>query len=64
MESPFLATLVRRLHLVIRDRVHADLEAAGHTELTIAHMYVFETPGPEGCGRRSWRPARTPRSKR
>jgi DNA-binding MarR family transcriptional regulator len=48
MESPLVATLVRRLHLVIREQVHADLVAAGHTELTIAHMYVFQTPGAEG----------------
>jgi DNA-binding MarR family transcriptional regulator len=48
MESPLVATLVRRLHLVIREQVHADLVAAGHTEVTIAHMYVFQTPGAEG----------------
>jgi DNA-binding MarR family transcriptional regulator len=47
-ESPLLATLVRRLHLVIRERVHDDLVAAGHTDLTTAHMYVFQTPGPDG----------------
>ena len=47
-ESLLLTTLVRRLHLVIRDRVHADLVAAGHTELTIGHMYVFQTPGADG----------------
>jgi len=47
-ESPLLATLVRHLHLVIRERVHADLVAAGHTDLTIAHMYVFQTPGSDG----------------
>ena len=47
-EPVLLTTLVRRLHLVIRQRVHADLVAAGHTELTIAHMYVFQTPGPDG----------------
>jgi DNA-binding MarR family transcriptional regulator len=46
--SPPLATLVRRLHLVIRERVHADLVAAGHTDLTIAQIYVFQTSGPEG----------------
>ena len=47
-DPPLLATLVRRLHLVVRDQVHADLVAAGHTELTIAHMSVFQTPGAEG----------------
>ena len=47
-ETLLFATLVRRLHLVIRDRVHADLVAAGHTELTIAHMSVFQAPGADG----------------
>jgi DNA-binding MarR family transcriptional regulator len=47
-DSVLLTTLVRRLHLVIRQRVHGDLVAAGHTDLTIAHMYVFQTPGPDG----------------
>src|SRR4029453_13442569 len=47
-DSPLLATLVRRLHVVIRDRVHAGVVAAGPTELTIAHLYVFQAPGPDG----------------
>jgi DNA-binding MarR family transcriptional regulator len=47
-EPVLLTTLVRRLHLVIRQRVHRDLVAAGHTDLAIAHMYVFQTPGADG----------------
>jgi DNA-binding MarR family transcriptional regulator len=45
---PLLATLVRRLHLHIRQEVHAELRAAGHADLTAAHMYVFQSPGPDG----------------
>jgi DNA-binding MarR family transcriptional regulator len=47
-ETPLLATLVRRLHLAIRQRLHAELQAAGHVDLTAAHMYVFQSPGPDG----------------
>ena len=49
MTAPLLATLVRRLHLAIRQRLHADLHAGGHADLTAAHMYVFQSPGPEGA---------------
>jgi DNA-binding MarR family transcriptional regulator len=48
MNGPLLSTLVRRLHLLFRQRIHADLVAAGHARLTPAHMYVFQLPGPEG----------------
>jgi DNA-binding MarR family transcriptional regulator len=48
MDGPLLSTLVRRLHLLFRQRIHADLVAAGHAHLTPAHMYVFQLPGPEG----------------
>jgi DNA-binding MarR family transcriptional regulator len=47
-ETLLVATLVRRLHLVIRERVQADLVAAGHTDLTPALLDVFEPPGPDG----------------
>lgn len=46
--QPLLATLVRRLHLTIRREIHADLHRAGFTDLTPAHVYVFQTPGPDG----------------
>jgi DNA-binding MarR family transcriptional regulator len=48
MDTPLLTTLVRRLHLVIRRRLLAELQAAGHPDLTAAHMYVFQSPGPDG----------------
>jgi len=47
-ETLLVASLVRRLHLVIRERVEADLVAAGHTDLAPAHLDVFEPPGPDG----------------
>jgi DNA-binding MarR family transcriptional regulator len=49
MDKPLLATLIRRLHLVIRQQIHSDLQAAGYTDLAIAHIYVFQSPGPEGA---------------
>jgi DNA-binding MarR family transcriptional regulator len=49
MDKPLLATLIRRLHLLIRQRVHDDLRAAGHLALAPAHMYVFQSPGPDGA---------------
>jgi DNA-binding MarR family transcriptional regulator len=48
-DTPLLTTLVRRLHLHIRQRVHDDLVAAGHGRLSLAHMYVFQTPGPDSA---------------
>jgi DNA-binding MarR family transcriptional regulator len=48
MDGPLLSTLVRRLHLWIRQQIHADLVAAGHGRLTPAHMYIFQLPGPDG----------------
>ena len=49
MDDPLLSTLVRRLHLLFRQRIHADLMAAGHERITPAHMYVFQLPGPDGA---------------
>jgi DNA-binding MarR family transcriptional regulator len=49
MDAPLLSTLIRRLHLDIRQRLHAELQAAGHGGLTAAHMYVFQSPGPDGA---------------
>jgi DNA-binding MarR family transcriptional regulator len=48
-DLPLLATLIRRLHLAIRHKVHADLRRAGFDDLTPAHIYVFQTPGPDGA---------------
>jgi len=47
-ETLLVASLVRRLHCVIRERVQADLVAAGHTDLTPALLDVFDSPGPDG----------------
>lgn len=49
MDTPLLATLVRRVHLAVRREVHAELTAAGHAALTPAHMYVFQQPGADGA---------------
>ena len=46
--KPLLATLTRHIHLTIRGRVHADVQAAGFDDLTPAHLYVFQLPGPDG----------------
>jgi DNA-binding MarR family transcriptional regulator len=48
-DTPLLATLIRRLHLLIRQRIHADVCAAGHERLSPAHMYVFQSPGADGA---------------
>jgi DNA-binding MarR family transcriptional regulator len=48
MQTPLVSSLVRRLHLHIRKRGLDEVLAAGHTELTAAHLYVFQSPGPEG----------------
>lgn len=47
-EAPLVSTLLRTLHLLVRRRIHEDLHAAGFTDLTPAHVYVFQRPGPEG----------------
>ncbi len=47
-DKPLLATLTRRIHLTIRKRIHAEIQAAGFDDLTPAHLYVFQLPGPEG----------------
>jgi DNA-binding MarR family transcriptional regulator len=46
--KPLLATLTRQIHLTIRRRVHADIQAAGFGDLAPAHLYVFQLPGPDG----------------
>ena len=48
METSLVSSLVRGLHLHLRKRGFDDLVAAGHSELTAAHMYVFQSPGPDG----------------
>jgi DNA-binding MarR family transcriptional regulator len=46
--KPHIATLIRRVHLAIRQEGVEQLRAAGFTDLTMAHIYVFQTPGPDG----------------
>jgi DNA-binding MarR family transcriptional regulator len=48
MDQPLLTTLTRRVHLMMRRRIYADVRAAGFPDLTPAHLYVFQQPGPDG----------------
>ncbi len=48
-DAPLIATLLRRLHLVMRQELLADVRAAGHDDLSLAHIYVFQLPGPDGA---------------
>jgi DNA-binding MarR family transcriptional regulator len=48
MDSFRLVTLIRRLHLSIRGELIEQLRAAGYDDITPAHIYVFQTPGPDG----------------
>jgi DNA-binding MarR family transcriptional regulator len=48
MDSLRLVTLIRRLHLAVRAEVTEELRARGYDDLTPAHIYVFQTPGPDG----------------
>jgi DNA-binding MarR family transcriptional regulator len=48
MDSFRLITLVRRLHLAIRSELAEELHARGYDDITPAHIYVFQTPGPDG----------------
>ena len=48
MDSFRLVTLIRRLHLSIRAQLVEELRAAGYDDITPAHIYVFQTPGPDG----------------
>ena len=41
-------TLVRRLHLAVRAEIADVLQERGYADITPAHIYVFQTPGPEG----------------
>ena len=48
MGSFHAVTLVRRLHLAIRAEIVEALRAHGYDDITPAHIYVFQTPGPDG----------------
>ena len=40
--------MLRRLHLTVRREIFEAVQAAGHEDLTPAHLYVFQLPGPDG----------------
>jgi DNA-binding MarR family transcriptional regulator len=48
MASFRLVTLIRRLHLAVRAELLEHVHAAGYHDITAAHIYVFQTPGPDG----------------
>lgn len=48
MDSFRTVTLMRRLHLAVRAKVTDELRAHGYDDITPAHIYVFQTPGPDG----------------
>jgi DNA-binding MarR family transcriptional regulator len=48
MDSFRLVTTIRRLHHAVRARITEDLRAQGFEDITAPHIYVFQTPGPEG----------------
>lgn len=48
MESFRLVTAVRRLHLSIRAEIIAGVHALGFDDITPSHIYIFQTPGPDG----------------
>ncbi|HXY95062.1 MAG TPA: MarR family transcriptional regulator, partial [Acidimicrobiia bacterium] len=45
----YLSSLVRRVHHEIRRRLLDELRARGYHDITQAHLYVFQRPGPDGC---------------
>jgi DNA-binding MarR family transcriptional regulator len=48
MESFRLVTAIRRLHLAIRAEIVEGVHALGFDDITASHIYIFQTPGPEG----------------
>ena len=47
-ESVLFSTLLRRIHLSVRRAILDDVRAAGFDDLSAAHLYVFQLPGPDG----------------
>lgn len=45
---PLFSTMLRRLHLAVRWEIYEAVRAAGHDQLTPAHLYVFQLPGLDG----------------
>lgn len=48
MDSFRLVTLVRRLHHASRAQIAMELRARGYDDITPSHIYIFQTPGPDG----------------
>jgi DNA-binding MarR family transcriptional regulator len=48
MDETPLVTFIRRIHLAVRQQLNDELQRAGYTDLTFAHIYVFQSPGPDG----------------
>lgn len=48
MDSFRLVTLIRRLHQAIRAEIAEQVRAHGFDDITTSHIYVFQTPGPDG----------------
>lgn len=44
-----LSSLLRKLHHDIRRRLLQELRAHGYHDISQAHIYVFQRPGPDGC---------------
>ena len=49
MESFRLVTAIRRLHLAIRAEIVEEVHALGFDDITPSHVYIFQTPGPDGA---------------
>jgi DNA-binding MarR family transcriptional regulator len=49
MESFRLVTSIRRLHHAIRAEVVDQVHAHGFDDIAAAHIYIFQTPGPDGA---------------
>jgi DNA-binding MarR family transcriptional regulator len=49
MDSFRLITLIRRLHHAIRAQILEEVHARGFEDITASHIYVFQTPGPDGA---------------
>jgi DNA-binding MarR family transcriptional regulator len=48
MESFRLVTSIRRLHQAIRAEIVDQVHARGFADISAAHIYIFQTPGPDG----------------
>ena len=48
MVSFRLVTAIRRLHHAIRAEIVEEVRARGFDDITPSHIYIFQTPGPDG----------------